>query len=394
MSKRSKKNSLNNKLIAILFVSFTAGQLPAAYIKTVFPFLQSLHLLDLAALLLVGFYLPKTKKVSMWFRPLIYFLISALFSLVLSFVFLGGNLVSVLYLLRLAVYLLLAEAALTLEKEKTLKLMMSAGFAIAAIGWLQLRVLPDLRFLKNFNWDDHYYRLASSLLDPAFTGIILVLTSLVLLSYFLVQKKRVVGLLLVFSVTSVGFTYSRSSFLALILGSSYLIFKYLKSKDLKKGMAILAVAVLMIPFLPRSMGGEGVKLERLHSIFLKIDNSQEGLEMFKSSPVFGVGYNNICLARSKIIGNGDFLSHSCGGLDSSPLFILTTTGVVGFIIFSYAMLVLYKTTSSNKYGVLWKSSSLAVLTHGLFTNTFFYAWVLLWMVLLTGISRKGFREKI
>lgn len=47
-----------------------------------------------------------------------------------------------------------------------------SGFMIVVFGLLQYFFLPDTRFLFFLGWDDHYYRLISTFLDPSFTGLL------------------------------------------------------------------------------------------------------------------------------------------------------------------------------------------------------------------------------
>ena len=78
--------------------------------------------------------------------------------------------------------------------------------------------------------------------------------------------------------------------------------------------------ILMIS-LPRP-DGYGVRLERLYSVLKKRDNYSETIKIISKHPVFGVGYNNMCAARIKYLGDIGYESHSCSGSDSGILLII------------------------------------------------------------------------
>ena len=89
------------------------------------------------------------------------------------------------------------------------------GIGFGILGLMQFFLYPDLRNLMYLGWDPHYYRLFSTLLDPNFVGIILVLT--LILGCGLWKKKQknfflMIGQLIGF--VSLLLTYSRSSYVS------------------------------------------------------------------------------------------------------------------------------------------------------------------------------------
>ena len=129
--------------------------------------------------------------------------------------------------------------------------------------------------------------------------------------------------------------------------------------------------VIILPFLPRP-GGDGVKLERVFSIKQRIDNYQDSLVIIKDHPVFGVGFNTLRYYQNQP------LSHAGAGLDSSLLFVLATTGILGFLAYLNLLNHIYKTS------LLIKISLIVLLTHSLFQNSLFYPWILIWFFSLVG----------
>ena len=117
-------------------------------------------------------------------------------------------------------------------------------------------------------------------------------------------------------------TYSRSSYLALFAAIvAIAIFK----KQFKL-ILVIVVFLLSLFLLPRP-GGEGVKLERLVSAKQRLSNYQLGLEFWRQNPVFGLGFNTLKYYRDNPA------SHSASGLDSSLIFVLATTGMVGMLAY-------------------------------------------------------------
>ncbi|MCJ7805113.1 O-antigen ligase family protein [Patescibacteria group bacterium] len=388
---RTKALALGEKLIFILLVLFPFGQL----IRLVFNIfgqsvvLQPIDLIAGFVLLLVLF--SKTDKPrTIAFRA---FFVSLLYSFAFSIVFFKVSrlLPGTLYFLRLVAYYFLFILAWNLSKNKkgfkelVLKALLLEAVVVGIFGWYQYFRYPDLTSLKFLGWDDHLYRLVSTFLDPGFTGIILALGFLIALVKFFQEKKKIFLIALAFLLITTAFTYARAAYLALLAGSVVVLFL---KKKIKIFALILAGLVLIAVSLPRP-SSEGVKLERVSSIYPRLKNYSESFEIIKKSPLFGVGYNNLCEAKIKYLGQVGQDSHSCTGLDSSVLMIWATTGIFGLIIFSYLIFVVWTRSSADIYGLFFKSSIVAVFVHSLFTNSLFYPWVLGWMALILGAS---FRE--
>jgi O-antigen ligase len=128
--------------------------------------------------------------------------------------------------------------------------------------------------------------------------------------------------------------------------------------------------LLTIIVLPRRPG-EGTKLERTSSIFAKVENYQEGYKLFTQSPIIGHGYNNLPLIR-----NSNATSHANSGFVGSLLTILTTTGLIGFFLFSIGIGTYY-----HQSDLLKKTMLISLLVHSLFANSLLYPWILLSFVL-------------
>jgi len=153
------------------------------------------------------------------------------------------------------------------------------------------------------------------------------------------------------------------------------------------------VSLTLIIFLLPRPASSGVELERTFSILARFKNYQETLAVWEKSPLFGVGYNNLCLAKIKYLNHGDYLSHSCSGSDSSLLGLLATGGVLGLISFTSLLKQIVKNLDYQNLGGGFSACLVALLTHSLFVNSLFYPWVMGLMGLLLAISQKNEARK-
>ncbi len=383
------KNKISQILVFVYLVLFPFGQIFRFNLK-VLDLVIPVQPIDLVAALSLPFCLLLKYKKPKVFKYIFSFLLAALFSYVLSLlifrqkeVFFGG-----LYLLRLFTYVSFFLLAWNFAKNRKgirnvlLKSLIAVSLILAFFGWIQYLFYPDIRSLTIWGWDDHLYRLVGTFLDPGFTSIILVFGFLICFLKFLENKKRKYIFPLLFLLMTIGFTYSRAGYLALLAG---IFVVFLLKKRLRIFFIVLLILTLLIFLLPRP-SSEGVKLERMFSIYARLENYSQTLLIIKKSPLFGVGFNNLCLARQKYLGKGEFGSHSCSGSDSSLLFVLATTGVIGFLLFIDIVYQLSKKIPVGFNRTLFIATSVALIVHSLFVGSMFYPWVMGWMGILLASS--------
>lgn len=339
----------------------------------VFPFGQLfkvgiVNLFDVLVLLLAIVTIVKKPTYSEWFKYFIYFILSCVFGLFINYSLFTIN--SLLYLVRLVSYSLVAVyvSNFVLDKKIINSSLLIITCASAMLGWAQYLIWPDLTALKYLGWDDHLLRMVGTFLDPTYLGLILVLGIILAL-------KLNLKLVLYFLLFSLAFTYSRASYL---VAGLFLLFK-------RQGLALLFL-IIVILFLPKNIG-EGTTLTRTVSGNSKLINYVETVEIFKKSPLFGVGFNNMCVARKLYLNDINIDSHACNGADSSVLFLLATTGIIGTMLFSSFVL---RVTSSlhSAYYILLSTSFIAVLVHSLFSNSLFYPHIMFWLFVLIGLQTK------
>ncbi|MGA3291994.1 MAG: O-antigen ligase family protein [Candidatus Microgenomates bacterium] len=327
------------------------------------------------------------------FVYLIKFLSVAAFSYIVSlFIFKSSGLIyGLFYLIRLAAYFGFFIYGYNFVRKSPVngKLLLDSLLAVsimsAIFGWIQYFNFPALKPFMVWGWDEHLYRLVGTFLDPTYLGIIITFGLLISIHEYLNSRSKTALITGLFLLVSLAFTYSRASYLAFIGG---IVVIGIYKGEIKKIIYLALVLAVLILVLPTS-GNTILRITREFSALARIENYKETLQIFRSSPVFGVGYDNLCLARSEFTGFADFKSHSCSGSDSSLLFILVTTGIVGFIIFTYVIWNFGKLLMRQKYSIILASSSFALFIHSLFSNSLFYPWVIGWMFILVAINLRS-----
>lgn len=380
-----------NTIIFTYLVIFPFGQLFRLSLN-IFHLAVTFQPIDLILLLASIYVVFRKNKLPGHFRYILYFLISSLFSyLLFSLVYPSKLLLEgLLYFVRLVANLGLFLFVLGNFKEEKKKLqILDCLIGIIAVvgffGWLQYFLLPDFRPFKLLGWDDHLYRLLGTFLDPTYIGIILVFGLLIALVKYHQNKKVGLLFLILYFLVTVAFTYSRASYLA--LAGSLVFYASWRKKYLLPLLVIIIFAITVV-LLPQP-SSEGVQLERTQSIYGRFRSYAEGLAIFKTNPVFGVGFNNYCYAKQIFLKSNDLTSHSCSGSDSSLLNILVTTGVVGFVIFAGLLASVYGRVENNIYGIIFVLCSVSLFVHSFFSNSLFYTWVLSLMAILAGLATQN-----
>lgn len=386
------KDRIREILIFAYLILFPFGQLASARIN-LFGVNVPLHVADIiVGILAVSVLLGKNKYPGI-FKYLNNFLWVLIFSFLFSFAFFAPNqmLVGGLYLVRIIAYGLFFVAVYDFirgsDKRRTFLFssLTYISFFIAIFGLFQYFFYPDVRAFTIWGWDDHLYRLVGNFLDPGFSAIFLVFGFLATLAQISITKDKKLILVLGILLFSLAVTYSRAGYIALLAGVSFFL---LAKNNLKKIIYIAIPFILFLILIP-SYGSEGVRLGRVRSIFARVENYSQASQIFTASPVFGIGYNNICIAKEKYLGaEADYQSHSCSGFDASLLVVLVSSGIVGLMVFLDLIIKLFTKVPVNTYSLVFKSSLVALLFNSLFINSLFYPWVMGFMGILLAVSLK------
>ncbi len=352
-----------NSLLLLTIYVWPFGQL-LTFSHPAFPF--SIYLLDILVFLIaISLITSKDRNKILSgsiVKPLLIFLGVAIFSLIINIKqgISSGFPTSFLYLLRLLTYPSIFFAARFVGFNKLKNPLIISLSIFSILGLFQYFIFPDMRFLKNLGFDDHYFRLIGSLYDPNFSGAIFAATSLFLLgnSKFL-HSIPFVGLL--------ALTFSRASYLAFAAGLIYLLITRKRAKFL----LLLPLLGLIVYLIPKPFG-EGVNLMRTFSIFSRLGSWQEGITLFFQRPIFGWGYNTL-----RGIGNSRFQ------IDNSYIFLLATTGIAGLISFTNLIITLLKNTRNVGLKVL----AMSILVHSIFNNSLFFIWIFAFFWISLGLDR-------
>lgn len=282
-----------------------------------------------------------------------------------------------LYLIRLCAYFYFFIFILNFAKKKNhrsllLNSLLSISIVSSIFGWIQLFTFADLKPFFTYGWDEHLFRIVGTFLDPTFLGLIIVFG--IIIAYF---KKK--WLILIFLLVTLIFTYSRASYLAMFGAFFY---ASLIKKISPKFLLLIPVFLTLVYLIPTTKN-TSINLFRSFSAIARVENYKVTLEIFKKSPVFGIGYNNLCFAKNKYIAIESYKSHACSGSDSSLLLVLATTGLVGLMVFIQLIIKIWKNSS-----LMFKPILVSALIHSLFSNSLFYPWILGYLIILFATNLK------
>jgi hypothetical protein len=380
-SKRLYQN-LGRFLVLLYLTLFPFGQL--LRLDNVLGGINYGNLTDVLVMFTLPLYFVKNAVKPTIDTQIKYFLVVCLFSLIISFgiyrpgqIFYGS-----MYFIRLCSYYTFSILVYNLIKQKSLKSgfifksLILISFVSAIIGFYQYLIIPNLVLLKYLNWDDHLNRLVGTYFDPGFTGIILIFGTILSLYGYIRDGRKIYLFYFFILILGILLTYSRASYLALIIVLSFSIILHKMSK-MKITYLLIFFSLFVLLFIPNT-GSEGTNLIRTTSISARLKDYSQTIQIISKYPLFGVGFNNLCIER-KVFYNYDEKSHACSGSVSSILFILATTGVIGFMGFINIIITLYKMVNINKY-LIW-SIILALLIHSLFTQSIFYSFVMGYLAL-------------
>lgn len=269
-----------------------------------------------------------------------------------------------------------------------------SGVILVLIGIPQLILFPDLSFLISWGWDPHYFRIVSTFLDPNFLGAYLTLTLIILYQNSAIAKKwYIIFFTLLFLALMT--TFSRGAYTG--FGAGFLVLSLLK-KSLKLFLLTILLSILLLSsyiFYQKEVA-QVRNIDRTKSAESRLNSWQQGLTIFGKHPSLGVGFNAYRYALKEYkMGNNQFLeSHGASSNDSSLLYILATTGIVGLLCYLAFLGSLFwtgykKYLLGNSWGISLVTGLIALFTQSFFSNTLFYPPLLLWLILVVSTMEKS-----
>jgi O-antigen ligase len=292
-------------------------------------------------------------------------------------------------------YLLVVWCLTPNESRDAWRYIERAMVAIALFGILQSAFLPG--FAQSLqtgselpSWDIQGRRLVSTLLDPNFAGIVVVIALLFRLARIVEGVQESVLLLLALGA-AVLLTVSRSAILALGVGVGVLaIARGLRARLVR---VLLVGAILVLPFLSLllAFASSFNKLRYDTSAAQRLVPWTRAVRLVIEHPLFGVGFNAIKPAQAahgwRAVGGATV------SFDGGLLFVAAMTGLVG--LFFYVRLLGRVLRSARRawrfadlpatdraHATATAAATIAVVVHSLFVNSLLLAFVMqiLWVM--------------
>ena len=391
--------------ISLLLISVLVSIIPGQIIRL--PFLGASGTLTVTDIFVIitdltfiiyALWIKKSLKIEhkIFFPALLFILFATASTILAAGTFkLNEIFISSLFLIRFIFYFFLSVVIFNIvTKEKVnswFKIILFIGTLFIIIGFFQFVLLPDLSFLAVYGWDPHQQRIASTFLDPNYSGMIFVVIFVIATSIFLYQKKRnkiidFYPLIAAISFIALILTFSRSSYLAFLTAIATI--GILKSPKLFIAILFLFVVAFSQITQVRARIAGALTLDETSKA--RLESWQKGLTIFKDNLLFGVGFNTYRFAQAKY----GFFSpdepqggHSGAGSDSSIILVAATTGIIGlffYLFFLFRILrVFIKKSTQDPWHLASLSIFLALLVHSQFVNSLFFPQIMLilWFIL-------------
>lgn len=275
--------------------------------------------------------------------------------------------------------------------------MLFSGLIVVLVGYIQYFFYPSLKGLYYLGWDEHLYRMVSVFLDPNFAGAFFSLYFIFSLDYLKEIYKKIspfkvltLGILPALSLFAVYLTYSRSALIMLFLSSLTYLFLIKKRKLI---FIFLAFLVLFIFISPRAFQTEGTNLLRTVSSNERIHSFEVAVKIIQEKPIFGVGFDAYRYAQNKIGLNNYYwqITHSGAGTDTSFVFVIATTGFIGFAFFLFLIYKMFylAVKNYNRGGAVLFSVLLGLIANSFFVNSLFFVLILEWIWIISGFTENS-----
>ena len=270
------------------------------------------------------------------------------------------------------------------------------GFIFVLFGILQYIFLPRLELLAFLGeWDIHSYRLFSTFFDPNYAGLFIIFEILLLLMSISIYPKtsKIFLGMIVISYIALFLTFSRSSIVTVGVSMIFYLLLIGKKKLVGFFLGFLLLSIGLLFLYSKNFSGEGVKILRTVSIQMRLSSYQEGLKVFSGSPIFGVGFNSYKYAKNNYteLTRAEAVSNASNAPSNSFIFILATTGMLGFLCFGFFIVMLlkilflkYKESKDKRIYSGAMAIILALLINSLFQNSLFYSPIVLVFALVIG----------
>lgn len=299
---------------------------------------------------------------------------------------------SLLYVFRYIAYLSFLFVPNLFGRQSLInKLFLLSGILVLILGFFQYFFFSSLKPLFYLGWDDHLYRLFSIFLDPNFAGVFFVVFLFYLFSDFFGRDKfksyRSI-IISFFTFIAICLTFSRTALIALLSGTIFVTVARRNFKELTIALVIIVISLSIFSDLRI----EGLNPFRTASTTERIKSAVSTIEIIKKNLLIGVGFNafrDVQVRYGFRDSQGSSISNADAGTDNSYLFVLATTGILGFIPYILSYFLLIKTLLKEKEAVSFFLSGalISVMVGSIFLNSMFYTPLLGWLFLSISLRK-------
>jgi O-antigen ligase len=295
-------------------------------------------------------------------------------------------------------YVILLNSARPDDAEPIWRTLEKVVLAFAAFGVVQSIFLPGFAQLVHpddtlaVTWDRQGHRLVSTLLDPNFAGMLVLLPLLVQLAR-MTYGERVPRWKPLLLSAALLMTVSRSSVLALLVGGLVIVAARGLDRRLLRTAGLAALCSL--PFLPLLVRYALTlnKFQVDESAMQRTVSWIRALTVFADHPLLGVGFNTYgYVGRSYGFDGGG----TTFGLDGGLLFVAVMTGVVGVALYALMVGLLVRRARrlwrDARYDAAARGTALgaaagtaALLVHSVFVNSLLLPFLMQPVWLLWGL---------
>ncbi len=275
-------------------------------------------------------------------------------------------------------------------KNKTLKMVLYPSVLVILFGILQIFVLPH-NFLSHFgygpktilpfqtiNSNSKYVRILSTLRGANPLGAYLIVPISLLVSLFIVKKKKIkIAILIILGLIVLFFTFSRSAMLGLLISVCIIVFYSIKSKQIRKYLFILGLALILI------FGAGIYAFRNNHHLqnFLYHTQSNSKIKTTSDQAHFKALYNGLKSIAKEPLGRGPGTSGPASIYNNHParipenyyIQIGEETGILGLLTYlAITFIVAYRLYKDrSNYLSLFLLASLVGISA---VNMFLFGW--------------------
>ena len=261
---------------------------------------------------------------------------------------------------------------------------------VILFGILQIFVLPH-NFLSHFgygpktilpfqtiNSNSKYVRILSTLRGANPLGAYLIVPISLLVSLFIVKKKKIkIAILIILGLIVLFFTFSRSAMLGLLISVCIIVFYSIKSKQIRKYLFILGLALILI------FGAGIYAFRNNHHLqnFLYHTQSNSKIKTTSDQAHFKALYNGLKSIAKEPLGRGPGTSGPASIYNNHParipenyfIQIGEETGIIGLALYlAITVLVIYRLYKDrSNYFSLFLLASLVGISA---VNLFLFGW--------------------